>query len=120
MKKVTLEVDVQENGIIRNSKTKQVIGRLSEGIDYLSERVDPNYPRDIQITVNGVKHVVANTIMTYDDVARMAQGERYRPEQIYTTVYSVHASNIHGIIAPGETVQLQDNMVITCLVTGNA
>ena len=73
--------------------------------------------RPVVITLNGREQKVDSSLVSYEDVMVMA-GED--PKRIFSITWSIRRANRGGILAPGETVRLEPNMVFNAYDTSNA
>lgn len=69
------------------------------------------------IILNGKEMKVESDLVSYEDVMAMA-GEN--PKRIFSVTWSVRRANRGGILAPGESVRLERNMVFNAYDTSNA
>lgn len=73
----------------------------------------------IEITINGRRHVVGGSAISYEQVVQLA-GEQGTPSM---TQYwrGGHAKGREGrILSPGQSVPLDDGLVFCAVHTGNA
>ncbi len=75
-----------------------------------------------RVIINGREVVVVGESMTYQDIVSLADSGRSK-DALHSIAYSTKRSGDterSGCIAPGETLVLEEGMVISAMVTDNA
>jgi hypothetical protein len=78
--------------------------------------------RGIEVVVNGRTHKLARTVLSYSDVVRLAypNARPQRGEVFSITYFRGPQHKPEGILSPAGVVPIQQGMVFTAMVTGNA
>ncbi len=58
--------------------------------------------------------------LSYEEIAKIYTKDKYNPEQVYSITYSRGVNNTSGIITKDQSIQVNEGMIINCMITNNA
>lgn len=78
--------------------------------------------KKVEITINGEKFIVEKGEMTYEEIVTLAFPDfPQHPERTYSVKYKKgHGHKPEGILTPGESVKIKDEMIFHVKHTGQS